>query len=96
MTEQGQLVFRSHAIRRMFQRQIGVDAIRGIILVGEVIEDRPGDLPYPSRLMLGFVNGRPIHVVVADDREAGTTIIVTVYEPERSLWQPSFKRRRKT
>jgi hypothetical protein len=47
-------------------------------------------------LVLGFVNGRPLHVVVAEDRAAGTTIIVTVYEPERSLWQPSFKRRRRT
>lgn len=59
-----------------------------------MIEDRPDDVPYPSRLLLGYADGRPLHVVVAEDA-AATTIVVTVYEPEPSLWRPGFKRRRK-
>jgi len=47
-----QFVFRSHAVRRMFQRGISVADIRGVIDSGEVFEDRPHDLPYPSRLVL--------------------------------------------
>ena len=89
------LVFRSHAIRRMFQRGIGVEDIRHVIATGEVIEDRPDDLPYPSRLVLGSIRGRPLHVVVADDDANATTIIVTVYEPDPSRWRPGSRKRRR-
>ena len=77
----------------MFQRSVGVAAVREIVETGEVIDDRPNDLPYPSRLLLGFANGRPLHVVVADTPAA--TVVITVYEPNRTLWRPGFKRRRK-
>jgi hypothetical protein len=90
-----QLIFRAHAIRRMFQRRIGVAEVRAIVERGEVIEDRPDDLPYPSRLLLGAVRSRALHVVVADDAASATAIVVTVYEPDPALWQPGFKRRRK-
>lgn len=91
----GRLVFRAHAIRRMFQRRISVAEVRGIVERGEVIEDRPDDLPYPSRLLLGTADGRPLHVVIALNTAAATTIVVTVYEPDPALWRPGFKRRRK-
>ena len=79
----------------MFQRRVGVAEVRAIIERGEVIEDRPDDLPYASRLLLGAVQGRPLHVVVAEDAAAASTIVVTVYEPDPALWRPGFKRRRK-
>ena len=90
-----QLVFRSHAIRRMFQREIGVADIRHVVATGEVIEDRPDDLPYPSRLVLGSIRGRPLHVVVTDDDNNATTIVVTVYEPDPSLWRPCNRKSRR-
>jgi hypothetical protein len=52
--------------------------VRAIVERGEVIEDRPGDLPYPSRLLLGHSHGRPLHVVVAENAADATTIVVTV------------------
>ncbi len=79
----------------MFQRRIGVADVREVVERGETIEGRPDDLPYPSRLVLGFVEGRPLHVVVAEDVGASVAIVVTVYEPDRALWRPGFKRRRK-
>ena len=91
-----QLVFRSHAIRRMFQRGVTVADIDHIIDTGEVIEDRPDDLPYPSRLVLGSISGRALHVVLADNAPDATTIVVTVYEPSPTLWRPGFKKRRKS
>jgi len=42
----GKLVFRLHAIRRMFQRQIAVDQVRRVLTNGEVIESYPDDIPY--------------------------------------------------
>jgi hypothetical protein len=62
---------------------------------GEVIEEYPDDKPYPSRLVMGQVGLRPIHIVVADDNEARETIVITVYEPDPNQWEADFKRRKK-
>jgi len=88
------LVFRVHALRRMFQRRITLDDVRAVLAEGEVIEERPDDLPYPSRLVLGYAGGRALHIVVADNKQDDETIIVTIYEPDPAQWLPGFKRRR--
>lgn len=90
-----QLVFRAHAIRRMFQRGMTPDAVRRVVEHGEVIEVRSDGPSFSSRLLLGWVGGRPLHVAVAEDAAGGPTIVITVYEPDPVLWQPGFRRRRK-
>ncbi len=57
--------------------------------------DYPDDRPYPSRLILGFVGERPIHVVSADIDEDNTTVVITAYKPDPNLWEPGFERRKK-
>jgi hypothetical protein len=76
----------------MAQRGISVENVRQVLERGEVIEDYPSDYPYPSALVLGWIHDRPIHVVVA----AAPTekIVITVYEPGLSRWEPDFKRRK--
>lgn len=90
------LVFRAHAIQRMFERRIDVADVRAVLDVGEVIERYPKDAPYPSRLLLGWIGSRPIHVVAADNAEAQETIVITVYEPDPAQWEPGFRRRRQS
>lgn len=78
---------------RNFQRRDVVHALR----TGEVLRQYPTDEPYPSYLILAWTeeeNARPIHVVAADDREAETTIIITVYEPDPAIWTDDFRRKR--
>ncbi len=79
----------------MFQRQISYAAVLQVLVTGTTIEHYRDDLPYPSRLVLGWWKSRPIHVVVADNTEEGTTIVVTVYEPDLEEWEPGFRKRRK-
>lgn len=86
------LVFRVHAIDRMAQRSINVEDVRRVLDAGEVIEDYPSDFPYPSALMLGWIGERPLHIVVATAPDL--RIIITVYEPDLSRWEPDFKRRK--
>lgn len=88
------LVFRVHAIQRMFRRQINEADVRHVLKTGTVIEDYPDDTPYPSRLVLGWCRSRPIHVVSADNHADRETIIVTTYEPDSNQWAPDFKRRK--
>jgi len=91
----GRLVFRVHAITRMFERGVSAEEVRVALESGETIETYPDDLPYPSRLVLGQSRGRPIHVVVADNTERDEAIVVTVYEPDAALWDCDFRRRRR-
>ena len=72
-----QVVFRVHAIQRMFQRGIDGDDVRHVLTSGEVIEHYPNDTPYPSYLLLGWRASRPIHVVAADDLASSATIVIT-------------------
>lgn len=90
------LIFRVHAIQRMFQRHIDEKDIRHVLETGETIEEYSDDTPYPSRLILGFAKTRPLHIVVADNKMAQETIVITAYEPDIQSWELGFKRRRQT
>ncbi len=88
------LVFRVHAIQRMSQYGVGVEDVRHVLEQGETIKSYPEDKPYPSLLVLGWRETRPIRVVAADDTRTGETFVVTVYEPTPLLWEPDFRRKR--
>lgn len=90
------LIFRVHAIQRMFKRGISGEDVRQALLTGEVIEEYNNDKPYPSRLVVAWSGKRPLHVVAADNTNAGETIVITVYEPNPDEWESGFKRRKRT
>ncbi len=87
------VVFRVHALRRMFERNIGVDDVIESIEVGETIESYPDDSPYPSRLVLAWLSGQPLHVVLADNQAGGEIIVITVYRPYPGAWTADFRKR---
>ena len=78
----------------MAERGVTVDDVRAVVSRGDTIEDYPDDTPYPSRLVLGWVGARPLHVVLADNAATREIIVTTVYEPDRVRWDAAFKRRR--
>jgi hypothetical protein len=90
------LIFRVHAIRRMFERRITEQDVRHVLDNGEIIEDYPDDTPYPSRLILGWCGRRPLHVVAAYNADENTTIIITAYEPGPQRWDETFRTRSAT
>ncbi len=61
------VIFSRHAVSQMFDREISVDDVEKIIAEGEIIESYPDDTPYPSRLILHNLAGRPLHVVLAEN-----------------------------
>ncbi len=65
-----------------------------VIRTGKTIEEYPDDHPYPSRLVLGWCEKNPLHIVLADNMEEHTIIIITVYEPDPDLWEKGFERRK--
>jgi hypothetical protein len=82
-----------HALIRMDERQIDFDDIRRILDAGETIERYPDDTPYPSRLLLGWIGTRPVHVVIAEDAP-DSVLVVTVYDPRPEEWSQDFRSRK--
>ena len=82
-------------MQRMFQRGLTVKEVQEVIEDGDIITDYPDDVPFPSYLMLHWINDRPIHVVLALDAENQRCLVVTAYVPHLSQWHPDFRTRRK-
>ncbi len=89
-----QLVFSTHAIKRMFERSITKADIRRALVSGEVINEYPDDKPYPSRLVLGWSAKRALHIVIVMDAKEQKLYIVTVYEPDLDQWEPDMRRKK--
>lgn len=76
----------------MAERGIREEDVARVIAEGKEIESYPDDHPYPSRLLLGWVEERPIHVVAA--RAERAIIIITVYQPDPAQWEAGFEKRK--
>lgn len=64
------------------------------VLQGEVIEDYPGDRPYPSCLVFGpTLGGAAIHSVWAYNEQNGWAVLITVYRPDPKRWIDGRQRR---
>jgi hypothetical protein len=75
----------------MFEREIPPEDVLEAVQNGEIIKEYPDDRPYPSFLILSFVNNRPLHVVVARNTNDDFCFVVTIYEPDKSMWSKDFK-----
>jgi len=82
------LLFREHAVQRMFERGICEQAVRTAVDIGEVVQEYPDDQPYPSRLLLGWYEEQPIHIVAAYDEQTQTDIIMALQE---NLWVKTWR-----
>jgi hypothetical protein len=78
----------------MVERGITDEDVRATLTQGHDIESYPDDIPYPSRLVLGWRGARPIHIVVAENANDNETIVVTVYEPAPDRWESGFAGRK--
>lgn len=87
------MVYRLHAIERMFERDISESDVENVIKYGDIIKSYLNDKPYLSYLVLGYVAERAIHVVYSID-EQDNLIVITVYEPSLDIWQEDFKEKR--
>jgi hypothetical protein len=88
------IVFSGHAVQRMFERGIDEKDLYEVIAEGELIDEYPGDKPFPSMLLLGQVSNQAIHVVLGVDSQTGVCYVITVYLPDPGLWLMGFRKRR--
>jgi len=89
------IIFRIHAIQRMFERRISEENVRQVLQHGEMIEDYSEEMPHPGGLMSGRRGARPLHVVMAENTRDNELIVITAYEPAPSQWKPGSRDRKK-
>lgn len=84
-----------HIFLRLVQRNISMADVQMAILNGELVEDYPDDLPYPSCLILGYRGpDRALHVVCAPDTAGEELWLITAYVPDTNKWLDDLKTRR--
>jgi len=88
------LIFSGHAVQRMFERGISLADVREIVESGETLNEYPDDIPYPSKLILGYRGNRPIHLVLGYNGIEQMCIVITVYQPSKDIWENDFKQKR--
>ncbi len=88
------ILYRVHAVQRMFERKVSVGNVARALRSGETIEDYSAEMPEPSRLILGFQGKRPFHMVASENPKTNEVTIVTVYIPDPHKWDKNFKGRR--
>jgi len=88
------VIFRLYALQRLAERNITREVVESVLRSGEVIESYPNDFPYPSKLMLGWDDSQPIHLVIAENSKDNELIVITVYIPDMTRWETDYKRRK--
>jgi hypothetical protein len=84
-----------HAADQSIKRAISVSEVREALVTGEVIENYPDDKYGPSCLVFGTTTaGRPLHIQCSYPSRP-TLKIITLYEPDPSLWIGFRQRRRR-
>jgi len=86
--------YSNHAISQMFKRGISVDEVEEGIKKGNKIKEYHDDKPYPSCLILYFMNERPIHIIVSQEINSGICFVITAYIPDQVLWDVDFKNKK--
>ena len=83
----GRVHVTEHAQNEAEEDRLSYDDIFASVFQGTVIEDYPGDRPFPSCLIYGNTyDQEPVHSVWAYNQEVGRAILITVYRPDPGLW----------
>ena len=86
------ILFRAHAVQRMFEREISVGKVCEALNLHDVIEDYSSEMPEPGCLLFGTQGRRPFHVVTSESEKQ--TTVITVYHPSLDKWKKDFRSRR--
>ena len=91
--ESDMILVTDHAAHRFQERGIKTKDIRAAVCQGEIIEQYPDDMPFPSCLILGKDgSGRYLHICMSDEGSSGS--IITAYYPDPEKWNDTLTKRK--
>ena len=77
-----------HADEEAENDGIDFEEIYFSVMHGEIIEEYPTDVPFPSCLIYGkSFDGEPIHSVWALNEKNQWAVLITVYRPDPKRWR---------
>jgi len=91
----GSIEWRKHALQKLAERGILQQSVRDVLLQGERIQEYADDKPFPSALFLGYISGKPLHVVTAYDEINRQAFVITAYEPSLEIFEADYRTKRK-
>lgn len=86
--------WKDHILLKMRQRGIAAAEVLLALENFTIIDEYQDDRPFPSYLLLGYANGKPLHLVLAVNNTASEIHLITVYIPDSSIWTDGFRRRK--
>jgi len=92
----GNTEWRQHVLQKLAERAIAQPDVRDVPVQGERIREYGDDKPFPSALFLGYVAGRPLHVVAACDEANRRAFVITDYEPSLEIFEADHRTKRKS
>lgn len=92
----GRVQWRKHMLQKLAERGLTQNAVLDALLTGERIRDYTEDRPFPSALFLGYVGGKPLHVVASSDEANRRAFIITAYEPSLAVFEPDYRTKKKS
>jgi len=90
----GRIEWRKHVLQKLAERGIAQQGVREVLLQGERIREYADDKPFPSALFLGYVAGKPLHVVAACDETNRQAFVITAYAPSREIFEADYRTKR--
>lgn len=93
--EKQSIFWKDHFLQRMLQRKITMKNIFDVLESFEIIEEYLDDKPFPSYLLIGHSEKEPIHVVLSLNDEDVELYMITVYRPDKKMWDETYRRRKK-
>ena len=93
---EGRVEWRKHVLQKLAERGLAQADVLAVLLAGEKVRDYADDKPFPSALFLGYVGGRPFHVVAACDEAREQVFIITAYEPSLEIFEADYRTKRKS
>ncbi len=93
--QEDRIEWRKHLLQKLAERSLTQSAVREVLLTGERIRDYTEDRPFPSALFLGYIEGKPLHVVASCDESDGRAYVITAYEPSLDIFESDHRTKRK-
>ena len=90
-----QIMWRKHALTKMAERGILRHEVLDVLNKKDIVRIYQDDKPFPSVLLLGFSDERPLHVVMSFDEKTSTVFIITAYQPDLFIFESDFKTKKK-
>ena len=89
------IVWRNNALSRMLKRGIAMADVKKVLMEADSIELYPSDMPFPSALYFGEIDGRALHVAASMDVESGYVYVISAYDPDDQHFEADKRTRRR-